>query len=71
MNSITELLNLEDENLITSDISIEGTSKKITLKALPVPRYCPACGFRMHSKVSRHVRLNIPSCKTTTNLFLS
>ena len=30
MNSITELLNLEDENLIISDISIEGTSKIIT-----------------------------------------
>lgn len=50
MNSITELLNIEDENLIISDISIEDTSKIITLETLPVPRYCPACGFRMYSK---------------------
>ena len=50
MNSITELLNIEDNNLIVTNISIEGSQKTITLETLPSAHYCPACGFRMYSK---------------------
>lgn len=50
MNSITELLNIEDNNLRVTNISIEGSQKTITLETLPSAHYCPACGFRMYSK---------------------
>lgn len=70
MNSITELLNLEDENLIISDISIEGTSKIITLETLPVPRYCPACGFRMHSKGVKTRKIKHPILQDNYELIL-
>lgn len=50
MNSITELLNLEDSDIIISDIAIQGTVKTLTLETLPTAHFCPSCGFRMHSK---------------------
>ena len=50
MNSITDLLNLEDSELMISDISIEGTRKTILLETSPSVHFCPLCGFRMHSR---------------------
>lgn len=50
MNNITELLNIEDNNLRVTNISIEGSQKTITLETFPSAHYCPACGFRMYSK---------------------
>lgn len=50
MNSITELLDLEDLNIFISDTSIEGTRKTLVLETRPEPHYCPCCGFRMHSR---------------------
>ena len=50
MNSITELLNLEDSNIFISDISIQGTTKTLTLETKPYAHFCPSCGFKMHSK---------------------
>ena len=50
MNSITELLDLEDADIFISDISIIGTKKFITLETHPSVRFCPVCGFRMHSR---------------------
>ena len=49
MNSITELLDLEDTDIIVSDVHIEGTEKTLTLETPPTAHYCPCCGFRMHS----------------------
>ena len=50
MNSITELLNLEDSDISISDIRIQGTTKTLTLETKLYSHYCPSCGFRMHSK---------------------
>ena len=50
MNSITELLNLEDPDIYISSISIEGSTKFITVDTKTHPHYCPVCGFRMHSR---------------------
>ena len=50
MNSITELLNLEDSEIIISDISIQDTKKILTLETPPSVHFCPSCGFRMHSR---------------------
>lgn len=32
MNTITELLNLEDSDILISDISVQGTTKALTLE---------------------------------------
>lgn len=50
MNSITELLDLEDSDIFISDIQIEGQLKKISLETHPSQHFCPCCGFRMHSR---------------------
>ena len=50
MNSITDLLDLEDSNIVISDIRIEGTTKCLTLETPPSVQFCPQCGFRMHSR---------------------
>ena len=50
MNSITELLDLEDTDIYVSDILIEGTTKTLTLKTHPTPHFCPLCGFKMYSR---------------------
>ena len=50
MNSITDLLDLEDADIFISDISIRDTSKTVTLETRPKPCFCPCCGFRMHSR---------------------
>ena len=41
MNSITELLDLEDADIRITDISIEGTRKILTLETKVVSHYCP------------------------------
>ena len=50
MNSITELLDLEDSDIFISDIQIEDTRKLITLETHLTSHFCPSCGFRMHSR---------------------
>ena len=50
MNTITDLLDLEDSDLLISDVKVEGTRKMITLETNPSPHFCPSCGFRMHSR---------------------
>ena len=39
MNSITELLDLEDTDIFISDILIQGTTKTLTLETNPVPHF--------------------------------
>lgn len=50
MNTITDLLDLEDSDLSVSEVQVKGTQKLITLETTPVPHFCPSCGFRMHSR---------------------
>lgn len=50
MNSITDFLDLEDSNIIVSDISISEMTKTIILETNPSPHFCPVCQSRMHSK---------------------
>ena len=50
MNSITELLDLEDSDIFISDTSIEGTRKTIVLETHVTAKFCPCCSFRMHSR---------------------
>ena len=48
MNSIIQLLDLEDADVIISDIRIQGSQKILTLETAPTVHFCPACGFKMH-----------------------
>ena len=50
MNRITELLDLEDSDVFISDITIQGTTKFLTLETKLCVHHCPACGFKMHSR---------------------
>lgn len=50
MNSITDLLDLEDTDIIITDIKIEGQTKILTLETPPTAHFCPSCGFKMHSR---------------------
>ena len=52
MNNITNLLDLEDPDIIISETSIQGQVKTITLETKPVAHFCPSCGLRMYSLIS-------------------
>ena len=51
MNSITELLNLEDADIFISNISINGTKKILTLETKPIRHFCPVSVSYTHLDV--------------------
>ncbi len=59
-NNIINLLNIEDKDIIITDISIEGNTKKIYIEKVLKPEYCPSCSSRMHSKGKYHRVINHP-----------
>ncbi len=60
MNTITELLNLEDADLKILDVQIEGSKKIITLATTPSIHFCPHCDYRMHSRGVHTRTINHP-----------
>ena len=70
MNSITELLNLEDLEIIISDIQIQGTTKTLTLETQPCTHFCPSCGFKMHSRGVKKRTVNHPIFQDNYSLVL-
>lgn len=70
MNSITELLNLEDADIFISDITISGTKKILTLETHPIIHFCPICGFKMHSRGIKTRTVNHPILQDTYELIL-
>lgn len=70
MNTITELLNLEDSDILISDISIQGTTKILTLETPPSPHYCPICGFKMHSRGVKQRTIKHPVLQDNYELIL-
>ena len=70
MNGITELLNLEDSDIFISDISIQGTTKTLTLETKLYSHYCPSCGFRMHSKGIKNRTIKHPILQDNYELIL-
>lgn len=65
MNTITELLNLEDSDIYISDIKIEEAQKIITLGTHPTIHFCPQCDFRMHSRGIKQRKINHPILQDT------
>ena len=70
MNSITELLNLEDSDIFISDITISGTKKILTLETHPIIHFCPICGFKMHSRGIKTRTINHPILQDSYELIL-
>ena len=70
MNSITELLNLEDSDVFISNIDIQGTTKTLTLETKLYAHYCPSCGFRMHSKGVKNRTIKHPILQDNYELTL-
>lgn len=70
MNSITELLDLEDENVVITDIQIQGQTKTITLSTLPAVHFCPSCGFKMHSRGTKDRKIIHPILQDNYNLVI-
>lgn len=48
-NNIIKFLNIEDENIIISNIIINGHTKEIYLEKTLKPEFCPACSSRRFS----------------------
>ena len=70
MNRITELLDLEDSDIVVSDIRVEGRQKTLTLETPPAVHYCPQCGFRMHSSGIKMRWISHPILQDGYELFL-
>ena len=70
MNSITELLDLEDSEIIISDISIQGQTKTITIETVPAAHFCPSCGYKMHSRGVKDRTINHPILQDNYSLKL-
>jgi predicted Zn-ribbon and HTH transcriptional regulator len=71
MNSITQLLDLEDSDIIINDIQIQDQTKTFTLETRPSAHFCPSCGFKMHSRGVKKRTIQHPFCKIIIPLFLS
>ena len=69
MNSITDLLDLEDANISISSIDIEGQTKTIYLETAPEAHFCPCCGFKCIPEEPRIEKSIIQFFRITTNLF--
>ena len=70
MNSITDLLDLEDSEIIVDDIQIQGQTKTIVLSTVPVAHFCPSCGFKMHSRGIKARTINHPILQDGYSLIL-
>ena len=70
MNNITDLLDLEDTDIIISDIQIQGQTKTLTLETPPVAHFCPSCGYRMHSRGIKRRTINHPILQDNYSLIL-
>lgn len=60
MNSITDLLELEDEDVIVTIGSDSGPDKIIIVETQPKAHYCPVCTFRMCSRGVKERHINHP-----------
>lgn len=67
---ILSLLNLEDEDICITDISVSDHHKYITIETKPEAHFCPLCNYRMYSKGLRRRTINHPILQDTYPLSL-
>ena len=70
MNSITDLLDLEDGEVSITDIQIQGRTKILTVETQPVAHYCPNCGYRMYSRGVKERKVNHPILQDNYSLII-
>lgn len=70
MNSITEFLDLEDANIIVEGISTSERTKTITISTVPIPKFCPQCLNRMHSRGIKKRKIQHPILQDGYNVIL-
>ena len=70
MNSITDLLDLEDNDVTITSIDIQGQTKVLTLETPPTAHFCPVCGFRMYSRGVKERTINHPILQDNYSLVL-
>lgn len=70
MNSITELLNLEDSDIFISDITIQGSTKYLTLETKLYSHCCPSCGLKIHSRGIKKRTIKHPILQDNYELIL-
>ena len=70
MNSITDLLDLEDSEIIIKDIQIHGQTKTLFLETTPIVHFCPICGYRMHSRGVKSRKIKHPILQDNYSLIL-
>lgn len=68
LNDIISLLNLEDSDIEIESIKEEGRTKIVTLFTRPQTRFCPKCGYLMHSRGIKLRTVNHPILQDTFNL---
>ena len=67
---ILRLQDLEDEEVIITDISEENHHKYVTIETKPTAHYCPLCNYRIYSKGTKTRRINHPILQDTYSLSL-
>lgn len=70
MNSITELLDLEDIDISITDIRIEGRKKILSLETKLEAHFCPCCGFKMYSRGIKRRKISHPVLQDGYELIL-
>ena len=70
MNSITELLDLEDIDISITDIKIEGRKKFLSLETKLEAHFCPCCGFKMYSRGIKRRKISHPVLQDGYELIL-
>jgi len=70
MNSITKLLDLEDSEIIITDIKIQGQTKTLTLETPPTPHFYPSCGYKMPSRGIKSRTIKHPILQDNYSLIL-
>ncbi|WP_051205676.1 ISL3 family transposase [Butyrivibrio sp. FC2001] len=70
MNSITDLLDLEDGDLCITGTQIQGHTKTLTIETKPVAHYCPNCGYRMYSRGVKKRKVNHPILQDSYSLVI-
>lgn len=70
MNDIISLLNLEDSGVEVESIATSGQTKTVTLFTRPRTRFCPQCGYIMHSRGVKTRTINHPVLQDAFHLIL-
>ena len=70
MNDIISLLGLEDSHIEIESVTQEGQTQIVTLFTRPQTRFCPKCGYLMHSRGIKIRTINHPVLQNAYHLKL-